>query len=145
MNKIVINRDSWHYRFIKRFVTVYDENLTDTCAYTWAFIKGVVSLTIIAAFFIFIGGLIAYFISGTVYSLYLLCIGVTTLPEWALGAFSAFALIVIAAIVLLSVKGLIHVFKKAKQTTKNLEHSESSAGQVYKSFKNKTCSYIEFK
>lgn len=144
MKKIQIDRSSWHYRFIHHLVAVDDEKLTNTCMYFWYFVRAVLSV----GFFILVGivvvSFIAFMLIGNIYGVYLLFMGIA-LPEFVKVAFSILLLFGILAFAIVLPHIISKIFKTAARSAENLAESESSAGQVYKSVKNKTCAYIEFK
>lgn len=143
MRKTKIKRSTWHYRFIKRFISVDDDDLSNTCFYFWNFVRAVLSV----GFFILIGvvaaSAVAFLLIGNIYGAYLLFMGLA-LPEFVKAAFASLLMIVTLAVILALPYIISKLSKKAARSADTLAQSDSSAGQIYKSIKNKTCAYIEF-
>lgn len=127
MNKFVVNKNSWHYRFL-RFMgnTEWDmSKVYDFCSYWRKFI-----FTSILAIFIvlFVGLILSLILAALIIN-----------PVKTIITIVAVASII--GVVFLVIGGAIFASKKTKEAL----YSESLIGTKYKSWKAKYCPMIEYK
>lgn len=145
MNKLEFTKDSWHYWFVNK-TTKYirhneDYGTLDICGYTRAFIGGILKVLLL-------GTLIGFltFCFGCAITLGLAKLFHWVLPKWVIGfggVGTVLAIVAGSVVGLILSVGLLTTLKD--RLDERRQGKPSAMKQMYRSWKQKTCTQIEFK
>ena len=135
MEKIKINRDSWHYKIADAFDTAY--KCDDICSYNRKIIKNLIAFAILATLGIAVLASISQALVGLVFAL---IYGLDILTPWSEAVLIVVSVFLGSLSVVMVGNSIADYFYYRKQEKKK----DMFLSEAYRAFKEKYCARIEY-